>query len=92
MPYRRVRCAGQRHQRGPWSYVERDGLTSPTWKANTAACTRSLSASLVKDLAHMGLDGGFGDEEVLSDLRVGEAFSHLDEHLALAFGQRVELG
>src|ERR1700685_1593194 len=45
-----------------------------------------------EDLAHMGLDRGFGDKEVLSDLRVRESFSHLDEHIAFAFRPRIELG
>ena len=39
----------------------------------------------------MGLDGGGADEQVVSDLAVGQAASDERQDLAFAFGDAVEL-
>jgi hypothetical protein len=47
---------------------------------------------LGQQAAHVGLDGGLADHQVLGDLGVGHAPCHQAEHLQLAGGQAVEGG
>jgi len=44
------------------------------------------SSGLKEDVADVGVDGLFGDQELLSDRLVGLAFGDQGEHVALACG------